>query len=115
MIHDLIEQNSGDVKFEVADARSLPLLESNDLVLCLYDVIGSSSEVGDAKKVIQGLFRLCKPGCPVVIGCMNGLQMARRLDSRCMVNGEPRLSDMQPLSAMQLAREAIAARSMSRK
>ena len=107
ILHDLIEQNSGDVKFDVADARIVPLMEGSDLVLCLYDVIGSSPEIEDAKKVIQGLFRLCKPGCSVVIGCMNGLQMTRRLGINCMVTGEPTLGELTPLSAMQRCGEVF--------
>ncbi len=105
--HEEIEQSSGDVKFEAADARDIPLMEGNDLVVCLYDVLGSSHDIEDARRVIQGLFRLCKPGRSLVLGCMNGMQMARRIEPQCMTIGKPALLEMKPLSAMQRCGEVF--------
>lgn len=106
-LHEVIAQKSGEARFEAADARNLPLMEGHDLVVCLYDVIGSSPDIADARRVIQGLFRLCKPGASVVLGCMNGMQMARRIATHCMVSDKPTLTDMKPLSAMQRCGEVF--------
>lgn len=98
---DAIKKAGGKLTIEQGDARQPPLGESADLVLCLYDVVGSSESPGDAGQIVRGLFRLCKPGGTVVLGCMSGTQLLRGLPADRFVLKDPVRDDLQPVSAMQ--------------
>lgn len=98
---DAIKTAGGKLTVEQADARQPPLGESADLVLCLYDVIGSSESPEDAARIVRGLFRLCKAGGTVVLGCMSGTQLLRGLPADRFVLKDPVRDDLQPVSAMQ--------------
>ena len=105
--HEAIELSGGELKVETHDARQLPLMEVSDLVVCLYDVIGSTPAESDAEQIVQSLFRLCKPGGWVVVGCMNGLQMIRGFAPECLVTEVPNKADLIPVSAMQRCGEVF--------
>ncbi len=74
---DGIAAAGGKLFYEVLDARDIPPRESADLVLCLYDVIGSSERPADAVSIINSLFRVTKPGGFVAVGCLNGIKNFR--------------------------------------
>jgi SAM-dependent methyltransferase/GNAT superfamily N-acetyltransferase len=89
------------------DARSPEPQETADLVLCLYDVLGSSPLVRDAEGLADSLFQFCRPGGVLVLGCMSGTQVIRGLSQMRIVTGRPNLNDLDPVSITQRCREAF--------
>ena len=60
-----------NVSFEVADLRSYCPSEPFDVVLCLYDVIGSFPDDVDNDAIVDSLSLCCKTGGYLVISAMN--------------------------------------------
>jgi SAM-dependent methyltransferase len=104
---DQIGQAGGALAVAWADARNLPPIEAAPLVLCLYDVVGSSPEVEDAQNLIDGLFRVCTPGGSAAIGCMNGMQMLRSISPSRFTSREPTLGELEPVNTMQKSGEVF--------
>lgn len=76
---DEIAAVDGSFQVERDDARCPRPQETAALVLCLYDVVGSSPVPADAERVFDSLFQLSRPGGVVVLGALNGTQLARAL------------------------------------
>ena len=68
------DSKKGDLKnidFEVSDLRSYRSDSQFDLILCLYDVIGSVPDHSDNLAILKNLHSCCKPGGFIVISVMN--------------------------------------------
>ena len=98
---------NGELAADFADARRAPAIQAAPLVLCLYDVLGSSDLHSDALDLVDGLFRLCIPGGTLVLGSMNGSQMIRGLAGDRIIMGEPKLMDLEPVNTMQKSGEVF--------
>lgn len=104
---DEIEEAGGEIRLATMDARDPEPMEGANLVLCLYDVVGSSPARDDARAVLDGLFRCCRPGGHVVVGCMSGTQLVRGIGASRLVRGEPDLRELEPVQAMQRCGEVF--------
>jgi 2-polyprenyl-3-methyl-5-hydroxy-6-metoxy-1,4-benzoquinol methylase/GNAT superfamily N-acetyltransferase len=59
------------IDFRVADARKQVPSDEFDLVVCLYDVVGSSAQPDDDHRLMMNLARALRPGGLAVISVMN--------------------------------------------
>ncbi len=100
-----IESAKGSLEVGCADVRDPEPMEGADLVLCLYDVLGSSPDREDADSIIDAVFRLCLPGKTAVVGSMNGLNLHLNLPR--IVQGTPAKEELVPVSAMQRCGEVF--------
>lgn len=71
------------ISFEHADVRSYHTKEKYDAILCVYDVIGSSIEDEDAKKVVNTISEALKRGGLAIVGVMN-LELTKKRCSSAM-------------------------------
>lgn len=60
-----------NVSFEVCDLRSYHPEERYDIILCLYDVIGSIPEEEDNRRILENLAVSCRSGGILVLSVMN--------------------------------------------
>lgn len=60
-----------NVSFEVCDLRTYMPRQSYDIILCLYDVIGSLPEDADNRRILDNLAASCKTGGLLVLSVMN--------------------------------------------
>lgn len=104
---DEIAEAGGKFEVELGDARQPLLGETAHLVLCLYDVLGSSPARHDAERLVGSLFQSCRPDGIVVLGCMSGTQSLRALSSMRLVSTRPSAADLEPISITQRCREAF--------
>lgn len=102
-----VREAGGALVAEWADARNPPAIEAAPLVLCLYDVLGSSDTYDDAQNLIDGLYRLVTPGGVVIVGCMNGMQMLRGVPPSRITFSEPAITALEPVNAMQRSGEVF--------
>lgn len=65
------ERLGDSVELRIADARKDPLGDGYDLVVCLYDVIGSSGSADDDEVLLRNLYRSLAPGGTLVVSTMN--------------------------------------------
>ena len=79
----------GNPEFEVADIMDFKPRCKYDVVLCLYDVIGSSIAKGADDKVVKAIGRALKSGGTAVVSVMN-LAMTRK----CCRKADNLFSDM---------------------
>ena len=100
------DSKKGDLKnidFEVSDLRSYRSDSQYDLILCLYDVIGSVPDHSDNLAILKNLHSCCKPGGFIVISVMNmELTVHAAIPSHIgNVSANPRmLSDLPPSDVM---------------
>ena len=68
---------------DLRDSRSLPS-GPFDLVLCLYDVVGSSADPGDDRAILANLFSRTAPGGRLVLSVMSATSTLMRMpESHC--------------------------------
>ncbi|MBX7258979.1 MAG: GNAT family N-acetyltransferase [Candidatus Hydrogenedentes bacterium] len=94
-----ISESNGTLDIEAGDARCPKAMGGADLVLCLYDIIGSSPEKADATAIVSSLFKLCFPDGWVALSCMNGLQVLRNMPQLTLADPDPQ--DLEPVRTMQ--------------
>jgi 2-polyprenyl-3-methyl-5-hydroxy-6-metoxy-1,4-benzoquinol methylase/GNAT superfamily N-acetyltransferase len=58
--------------FRIADCRSLETGRTFDVVLCLYDVVGSHAQEGDNLRILETVRRHLKPDGRALLSVMNG-------------------------------------------
>lgn len=63
--------NLDNVSFEVCDLREYHPEERYDVILCLYDVIGSLPEEEDNRRILENLASSCKTDGLLVLSVMN--------------------------------------------
>lgn len=68
----------GNVSFEVVDLRNHHPSEPFDVVLCLYDVIGSFPDDVDNDAILDSLTSCCKTGGHLIISVMN-MELTRHI------------------------------------
>lgn len=66
-----------NVRFESADCRNVDLGRKYDLVLCLYDVIGTYADEAENRRIIANIVHHLKPGAVALISVMN-LELTER-------------------------------------
>lgn len=67
-------------KFLTDDARTYEQKEKYDLVLCLFDVIGSFPSETENQMIIQNIYRNLKPGGYAAVSVMNLDYLLERMD-----------------------------------
>ena len=73
-----------NVRFEILDLKQ-PLKGSFDVILCLYDVVGSYPDDEDNRLVLKNLYECCNPGGYLVLSVMNlELTIANALDGNIL-------------------------------
>ena len=94
--------------FEQADILQYEPGRQYDLVLCLYDVIGSSTELADNQAIVNVIERALKPGGIAVVSVMNRElvdHLCRRGDNRVAriddADGFAKLVKLPPSTTMQ--------------
>lgn len=65
------QKHLSNVLFEVADCRKADLKRKFDLVLCLYDVVGTYADEAENRKIIANIAHHLKPGGVALISVMN--------------------------------------------
>lgn len=65
------QKQLSNVRFEVGDCRNVDLQREFDLILCLYDVIGTYADESENRKILTNLLRHLKPGGIALISVMN--------------------------------------------
>lgn len=65
------ERLGDSVELRVADARTDDLGGPYDLVLCLYDVVGSSARSDEDQVLLRNLRRALRPGATLLVSTMN--------------------------------------------
>lgn len=60
-----------NINFVLGDCRKYKFTKKFDLILCLYDVIGSFPAINDNKKIIKNIFKSLNKGGYAVITVMN--------------------------------------------
>ena len=65
------KQRKNSIEFEIADIRSNPGREKYDLVLALYDVIGSYPEASENRMMLSRITRRVKAGGYLALSVMN--------------------------------------------
>lgn len=79
------------VSFICGDARTLQLGSKYDLVLCLYDVIGSFREEKDNKNILKVIKRHLHPGGKAVVSVMNMELTEHKAKYRCSLKEYPEI------------------------
>ena len=79
------------VSFELGDLLTYEPRQKYDVVLCLYDVIGSSIDAEDNERIVDLIRRALKPGGIAAVSVMN-LDMVRRICTSS-VNRVAKISD----------------------
>lgn len=73
-----LSSNAINANFEEGDCRTLDLGRTFDLVLCLYDVIGSYTDENDNFAILRNLAKHAKPGGYVLFSVMN-MELTERM------------------------------------
>ena len=90
------------VQFMVADCRQIDLGRHYDLVLCLYDVIGSYADERENIRIAENIAHHLRPGGMALISVMNMELTERRAKHRFSVAKEPdRLLSLRPSATME--------------
>lgn len=91
-----------DVRFEVGDCREIELGQVYDVVLCLYDVIGSYADDGENVRILQNVARHTKPGGTALLSVMNLELTERRAKHWFTIAREPnKLLSLKPSRTME--------------
>ena len=92
-----------NVEFEVSDLRDYRPDRTFDIVLCLYDVIGSFPDDSDNEAIVETLASCCEVGGYLVVSVMN-MELTRHLahpSNICDVESDPKvLFDLPPGDVM---------------
>jgi 2-polyprenyl-3-methyl-5-hydroxy-6-metoxy-1,4-benzoquinol methylase/GNAT superfamily N-acetyltransferase len=78
-----------DVEFRLGDARDFSLGKTFDAVLCLYDVVGSFTDVADNERIISSVRQHLRPGGRALISVMNLDLTYRRARHRFSLRKKP--------------------------
>lgn len=91
-----------NVRFEIADCRNIDLACKFDLILCLYDVIGTYANEAENRKIIANIVHHLKPGAVALISVMNLEFTERRAKHFFSVATEPdKLLTLKPSGTME--------------
>jgi 2-polyprenyl-3-methyl-5-hydroxy-6-metoxy-1,4-benzoquinol methylase/GNAT superfamily N-acetyltransferase len=97
-----LQRQLGGVQFRVADCRQIDLHQQYDLVLCLYDVIGSYADERENTRIADTLARHLRPGGYALISVMNLELTERRAKHVFSVSKNPdRLLSLRPSGTME--------------
>jgi len=90
------------VQFEVADCREVDLGRQFDLVLCLYDVIGTYADDKENTRILINIARHLRPGGTALISVMNLELTERRAKHFFSIAKEPdKLLALKPSATME--------------
>jgi 2-polyprenyl-3-methyl-5-hydroxy-6-metoxy-1,4-benzoquinol methylase len=90
------------VRFEVADCRELNLGRQFEIVLCLYDVIGTYADESENARIAATIVRHLKPGGIALISVMNLLLTESRLKHSFSIAKDPsKLLTLKPSQTME--------------
>ena len=91
-----------NVSFEAADCRKVDLGRRFDLVLCLYDVVGTYADEAENRKILANLVHHLKPGAVALISVMNlELTEKRAKHSFSLATDPDKLLALKPSGAME--------------
>jgi 2-polyprenyl-3-methyl-5-hydroxy-6-metoxy-1,4-benzoquinol methylase len=91
-----------NVQFEVADCRELNLNRQFDIVLCLYDVIGTYADENENARIASAIVRHLKPDGIALISVMNLLLTESRLKHSFSIAKDPsKLLTLKPSQTME--------------
>ncbi len=82
-----------NVEFEVSDLRDYRPDRTFDIVLCLYDVIGSFPDDSDNEAIVETLASCCEIGGYLAVSVMN-MELTRHLahpSNVCDVESDPKV------------------------
>lgn len=96
------ETSSMGVQFEIADCRDLNLDRQFDIVLCLYDVIGTYADESENARIAATVAKHLKPGGIALVSVMNLLLTETRLKHSFSLAKEPsKLLTLKPSQTME--------------
>lgn len=72
-----IRKELSNAHFDVADCRTVDCGRKFDLVLCLYDVIGTFADEDENRRIVANIVRHLKPGATALLSVMN-LELTER-------------------------------------
>jgi SAM-dependent methyltransferase len=100
---DLIQKNDlSNVKFIEGDCRNIKLNRVFDLIICLYDVIGSFPTEKDNDNILKNIYKHLKKGGYAVISVMNMELTDKIAKYRADINKDPKvLLNLKPSNIMQ--------------
>lgn len=81
-----VQNTFGKVSFYCADVRTFKYEEKADVVLCLYDVVGSFPDEHDNLRILQNAYRRLKPGGTLILSVMN-MALTKKRCKNNIVNG----------------------------
>ncbi len=91
-----------NVRFEIADCRNVDLGRRFDLILCLYDVIGTYADEAQNRRIIANIVHHLKPGAVALISVMNLELTERRAKHYFSLATDPdRLLALKPSGTME--------------
>ncbi len=91
-----------DVQFDVADCRNVELGRQFDLVICLYDVIGTFADDKENARIAENIARHVKPGGHALVSVMNLELTERRAKHLFSMTKEPnKLLSLRPSRTME--------------
>jgi hypothetical protein len=96
------ERKLGRVQFEVADCRDIELGRQFDIVLCLYDVIGTYADEKQNMRIVANTTRHLKSGGTALISVMNLELTERRAKHTFSIAKDPsKLLTLKPSRTME--------------
>jgi len=99
---EALKKQLHNVQFEVGDCRSIDVGRQFDIVLCLYDVIGTYADEKENERILETVFRHLKPGGKAFISVMNLDLTQRRAKHTFSLAKDPnRLLALQPSRTME--------------
>jgi 2-polyprenyl-3-methyl-5-hydroxy-6-metoxy-1,4-benzoquinol methylase len=99
---DAAQRNLANIHFEVADCRDADLGRQFDIVLCLYDVIGTYADPRENGRIVANIARHLKPGGVALISVMNFELTERRAKHVFSLAKEPnKLLALRPSRTME--------------
>jgi 2-polyprenyl-3-methyl-5-hydroxy-6-metoxy-1,4-benzoquinol methylase len=96
------EREIAHTQFKVGDCRQVNLGRQFDLVLCLYDVIGTYADEKENTRIVENITRHLRPGGKALISVMNLELTQRRAKHSFSLAKEPnRLLALKPSRTME--------------
>jgi SAM-dependent methyltransferase len=91
-----------NTEFRPGDCRRIDLKEKADVVMCLYDVVGTFPAHEDNMMVLRNIFKHLKPGGRAVISVMN-YELTARLATKwfSLEHEADKLSELRPSKIME--------------
>jgi len=95
-------QNLKNVEFVLGDCREVLLPLCADVVICLYDVVGTYADNEENKKILRNIVRHLKPGGTAIISVMNYELTLAQAKNTFRLSQEPSaLLSLRPSSIME--------------